>query len=302
MNFAQLRAFHAVAGAGGFTRGAARLGVSQPAVTVQVRALEQAYGIELFRRRGHGAELTDFGAEVFRHTRRVFARLDELEQLLTSAGALEVGRLQIGADGPTVVMDLLAAFTARHPGVRVAVRMGNASRVLADLEEGRTDVAVLNLMEASPELHVQELAHDRIVAFVPRGHPWAERPAVTLADLAQGPLVLREPGSATRAMLLAAMQRAGLTPKVSLELSSREAVREAVLAGLGIGTVFTRELAPDPRLIALPIADAELSTANSLACLIDRRQLRTVEAFFGVARGLYPASCRAGGTGTAAVR
>ncbi len=288
MNYSQLRAFHAVAGEGSFTRGAARLGISQPAVTVQVRALEQTYGVELFRRHGQGATLTEFGAEVFRYARRVFARLDELQQLLTSAGALEIGSLEVGADSPSVVMDLLAAFMARHPGVRVAVRMGNATRVLAELEEGRVDVAVLNLMRPSPELHVHELARDRIIAFVPRHHPWADRSAVTLAELARAPLVLREPGSATRALLLEALEQVRLAPNVALELGSREAVREAVLAGLGVGTVFTRELVPEPRLATLRIADAELSTANSLACLADRRQLRAVEAFFAVARSMHP--------------
>ena len=80
MIFTQLRAFHAVASAGGFTRGAARLGLSQPAVTVQVRALERAYGVELFHRRGQTVTLTDFGRLVLAHSRRVFAQLDDLDQ------------------------------------------------------------------------------------------------------------------------------------------------------------------------------------------------------------------------------
>ena len=147
MNFTQLRAFHAVASEGGFTRGARRLGISQPAVTVQVRALEQRYGIELFRRLGQRIELTDFGRELWQRTRRAFAEIDDLEELLASAGELRVGRLEIGADGPFSVMDLVAGFIARYPGVRVAVRIGNAARVLADLREARTDLAVLNLIE-----------------------------------------------------------------------------------------------------------------------------------------------------------
>ena len=133
MNFIQLRAFHAVASAGGFTRGAARLGLSQPALTVQVRALEQAYGVELFRRRGQRTELTEFGREVFRQAQQLFARLDDLEQLLGAAGSLRMGRLALGADGPFAVMDLLAAFLQRYPGMRVTMRLGNATRALADL-------------------------------------------------------------------------------------------------------------------------------------------------------------------------
>ena len=220
MIFTQLRAFHAVASENGFTRGAARLGISQPAVTVQVRALEQRYGVALFRRLGQRIELTEFGRDLWQRTRRLFAELDDLEELMTSAGELRVGRLEIGADGPFSVMDLVAAFIARYPGVRVAVRIGNATRVLSDLREARTDLAVLNLTLPSADLHSQALFRDRIVAFVPTAHPSAGRPALALAELAASPLILREPGSATRALLLAAFEQAGLAPG-SLSSSGR---------------------------------------------------------------------------------
>jgi aminoethylphosphonate catabolism LysR family transcriptional regulator len=284
MNFTQLRAFHAVASAGGFTRGAARLRLSQPAVTVQVRALEQAYGVELFHRRGQRTELTEFGREVFRQAQQLFARLDDLEQLLVAAGSLRTGRLALGADGPFAVMDLLAAFLQRYPGVRVTMRLGNATRTLADLREGHTDVAVLNLIEPGEDLVSRPLLRDRLLALVSAGHSWGARRAVALEELRGAPLILREPGSATRALLADALAAAGLEPRLALELGSREAVREAVLAGLGVGIVFARELVADPRLRALAISDADLSATVSLVCLAERRELRAVAAFFDVAR------------------
>ena len=283
MNFTQLRAFHAVASAGGFTRGAARLGLSQPALTVQVRALEQAYGLELFRRRGQRTELTEFGREVFRQAQQLFARLDDLEQLLGAAGSLRTGRLALGADGPFAVMDLLAAFLQRYPGMRVTMRLGNATRALADLREGHTDVAVLNLVEQGNDLFSRPLLRDRLVMLVKAGHEWAERTAVDLDELSAAPLILREPGSATRALLADAFAAADLVPRVALELGSREAVREAVLAGLGIGVVFARELVPDPRLQSLAIRGGDLGATVSLVCLAERRELRAVAAFFDVA-------------------
>lgn len=283
MNFTQLRAFHAVASAGGFTRGAARLGLSQPALTVQVRALEQAYGVELFRRRGQRTELTEFGREVFRQAQQLFARLDDLEQLLGAAGSLRTGRLALGADGPFAVMDLLAAFLQRYPGMRVTMRLGNATRALADLREGHTDVAVLNLIEQGNDLFSRPLLRDRLVMLVKAGHEWAERTAVDLDELSAAPLILREPGSATRALLADAFAAADLVPRVALELGSREAVREAVLAGLGIGVVFARELVPDPRLQSLAIRGGDLGATVSLVCLAERRELRAVAAFFDVA-------------------
>jgi len=288
MNFTQLRAFHAVASEGGFTRGARRIGISQPAVTVQVRTLEQRYGVALFRRLGQRIELTEFGRELWQRTRRAFAELDDLEELLTSAGELRVGRLEIGADGPFSVMDLVAGFIGRYPGVRVAVRIGNAARVLADLREARTDLAVLNLIEPDAALYSEALYEDRIVAFVTRQHPLARRRRIALAELAAVPLILREPGSATRALLLQALARAGLAPNVALELGSREAVREAVLAGLGLGTVFAKELVLDPRLRSIDLEGSGLSAAVSLACLPERRELRAVQAFFALAGSAHP--------------
>ena len=288
MNFAQLRAFHAVASEGGFTRGAERLGISQPAVTVQVRALEQAFGIELFSRRGQRVELTEFGREVWQHARRIFAQVQDLDELLAAAGSLRTGRLTIGADGPFSVMDPVAAFIARYPGVRVAVRIGNAARVVADLEEGRTDLAILNLIGARREIHHEPLYRDRIVAFVAAGHPLAGLAGIGLEELARAPLILREPGSATRALLLDALSGRSLEPTIALELGSREAVREAVLAGLGVGAVFARELVPDPRLVVLPIAGGALGAEVALACLPERRDLRAVRAFFALALALGP--------------
>ena len=255
MSFAQLRAFHAVASEGGFTRGALRLGISQPAVTVQVRALEQRYGVLLFRRLGQRIELTEFGRELWQRTRRVFAELDDLEELMASAGELRVGRLEIGADGPFSVMDLVAGFIGRYPGVRVAVRIGNAARVLADLREARTDLAVLNLIEPDAGAAQPGALSRPDRRLRARAEPWRRAaPAIELAELAAAPLILREPGSATRALLLQAMERAGLAPRIALELGSREAVREAVLAGLGVGAVFAKELVPDPRLRSVGLA------------------------------------------------
>ncbi|MGH6945350.1 MAG: LysR substrate-binding domain-containing protein [Geminicoccaceae bacterium] len=286
MNITQLRAFHAVAAEGGFTRAAKRLHISQPAVTVQVRALEQRYGIELFRRKGQRVELSDFGRELWRRARRVFLQIDDLEELLESAGRLELGRLVLGADGPFSAMDLVAAFRRRHPKMQVAMRMGNARRVLADLEAGETDVAVLNLIGAGEGLHHATLYLDRIVAFVASGHPWSARSEIGLGELARAPLILREPGSATRLLLESRLAERRLAPKLALELGSREAVREAVLAGLGVGTVFASELVPHERLCALEIAGAELCAPVCLACLPERRELGAVRAFFALARGV----------------
>jgi DNA-binding transcriptional LysR family regulator len=126
MNIAQLRAFHAVAVAGGFTRAAARLGVTQPTLSAQVKALEESYGVELIERRGRQLALTEIGAGLLEITRRVFGLTEEAEQLLAAARGLERGHLRIGADAPYHILPAVAAFTKRYPKLRLSLTVGNS--------------------------------------------------------------------------------------------------------------------------------------------------------------------------------
>src|SRR4051812_46790265 len=124
MNHAQLRAFHAVADAGGFTRAAAALHVSQPTLSAQVGALESAYGVRLLERRGRGATPTELGRALLDLTRRLFALEAEAEQLLAATRELRSGHLRVGADAPYHIIAALAEFGRRYPGVRLSLATG----------------------------------------------------------------------------------------------------------------------------------------------------------------------------------
>lgn len=280
ISYAHLRAFHAVASEGGFTRGAARLNVSQPTLSGQVRALEERYGVRLFERRGRGVEPTDLGRSLLDVTRALFAREAEAEQLLSAARGLASGQLRVGADAPYHVIPLLAAFNRRYPGVRLSITFGNSERVLHDLLERRSDVAVLPDIAADERVHAVPFRTDRLIAFVDRGHPWAGRRSVRLGELDGQRLVLREAGSTTRAVFERALRAAGHAPGEVLEIGSREAAREAVAAGLGIGIVFESEFGRDDRLHRLSLRDAALEAVEYAACLQERRPVRAVRAFF----------------------
>ena len=279
MNHAQLRAFHSVAEEGGFTRAAEALNVTQPTLSGQVRALEDAYGVKLFERRGRGVEPTDLGQALHAVTRRLFDLESEAEQLLTAARGLRRGRLRVGADAPYHVVPLLAAFNRRHPGIELALSFGNSEAVLQELFARRSDVAVLPDSPKDDRLYARAFRRERLVVFVDRGHPWARRRAVRLAELAGRRLVLREPGSTTRALFEAALRARGIAPAGVLEVGSREAVREAVAAGLGIGAVFESEFGNDDRLHPLALRDATLAATEYAACLQDRRATPVVSAF-----------------------
>ena len=280
INHAHLRAFHAVAAEGGFSRAAQARNVSQPTLSGQVGALEERYGIKLFERRGRGVEPTDLGRALFDVTRRMFAQELEAEQLLVAARGLTSGQLRVGADAPYNVIPMLAAFNRRYPGIQLSLTFGNTGQVQEDLLRRRCDVAVLPDLEPDERLHAVPVRRDRLVAFVERGHPWAARRSIRLTELAGQRLILREPGSNTRAVLDRAMTRAAVIPKNSLEIGSREAVREAVAAGLGAGVVFESEFGRDDRLHRLTLRDVEIEAVEYAACLAERRTVRAVRAFF----------------------
>jgi len=282
MNHAQIRAFHAVATQGSFTKAARALGVSQPAVTFQMKALEETYGVALVDRRGHRLRLTDLGERLLEVTRRIFACEQEADELLSAARELCGGHLHVAADGPYHVMALLAAFIARYPGVRVSVAMGNSRRVLADLLEYRADVAVMAGVEADERLHAIAFSCEPLVLFVARDHPWGQRTQVPISELDGLPMVLREEGSITRRIFEAAITEAGVRPRVVLEIGSREALREAVAAGLGAGVVSAAELGSDERLHTLSVSGASLESWEYVVCLKERRNLRGVGAFLAL--------------------
>jgi len=280
INNTHLRAFHAVAAEGGFSRAAQARHVSQPTLSGQVRALEERYGIKLFERRGRGIELTDLGRALFDITRRLFAQELDAEQLLVAARGLTGGQLRVGADAPYNVIPMLAALKRRYPGVQLRLTFGNTEQVLEDLMRRRCDVAVLPDLKPDERLHAVPFRRDRLVAFVERGHPWAARRSIKLNELAGQRLILREAGSNTRAVFERALKQAGIGMTDTLEIGSREAVREAVAAGLGAGIVFESEFGRDDRLHPLALRDVSLEAVEYAACLAERQDVRTVRAFF----------------------
>jgi aminoethylphosphonate catabolism LysR family transcriptional regulator len=289
MRLTQLRSFHAVARAGGFTGAARLLHISQPTVTTQVRMLEEKYGIELFYRRGHVVRLTPLGEQLFEIAQKVFALESETVQLLQDSGELKSGQLRVGAVGPFHVTEMLARFNQRFPGLQVSVRVGNSEEVRGTLLRYETDVAVLAHFTDDPRFHSVPYSRHPIVMFVNRGHRFARRSSIRIAELEGEPLILREEGSTTRKALEDALAKAGVAPRVAMEIGSREAIREAVIMGVGIGAVSEKEYIPDPMLRAVPVSDAQMFTYAHVVCLAERRQARLVRAFLGIVEELQQA-------------
>lgn len=280
MNYAQLRAFHAVAEEGGFTKAAKRLNVTQPTLSGQVKNLEEGYGVKLFERRGRGIQLTELGKALHAVTQRYFALEGEVEELLYSARSLSRGSLKLFADAPHQIMPRVALFKRRYPGIALELHFGNSEQVLAAIHERRTDIGLLPEVEKDPQLYSQPLNRDELVIFVPRGHAWASRSSIKVEELTEERVVLREQGSSTRAIFARHLAAAGVRLKDTLEIEGREAVREAVAAGLGIGVIAESEFVRDERLAKLSVRGAAMTVTTYAVCLKGRETMSALEAFF----------------------
>ena len=290
MRLTQLRSFHAVARAGGFTGGARLLHISQPTVTTQVRFLEEAYGAELFYRRGHKVSLTPLGEKLYVIAQKIFTLESEAVHLLEDSGELKSGHLRVGAVGPFHVTAMLARFNERYPGLQVSVRVGNSAEVLGGLLEYHTDVAVLAQVADDPRFHSVPYSRHPVVVFVRRDHRFAGREQISIHELQGERMVVREEGSTTRRAFDEAIARSGVAPRIAMEIGSREAVREAVIKGVGIGVVSEIEFVPDQQLRVVRVSDAQMFTHAHVVCLRERRGARLVEAFLGIVGELMEAA------------
>ncbi len=296
MNHSQLKAFHAVASHGSFTRAAEKLHVSQPTISDHVRALEERYQIKLFERNGRQVSLTGLGRALLDISQQLFTLESRAEDLLIAARGLLSGELRVAADSPYLIMPLLGEFHRRHPGIELSLSIGNATEVKHKLLARRCDIAVLpndpfdtfadptHDVPESGQLYRKVLREDRILCVVHRNHVWSKRRSLKFEELNEQPLVVRESGSNTRARFEYAMADANIKVASMLEVGSREAVREAVAAGLGVGVISESELGHDSRLHPLKIQNRALLVVETLVCLHQSRALPIIEAFFDTAQ------------------
>ena len=284
VSHAQLKAFHAVAVHGSFTRAAERLFLSQPAISDQVRKLEERFGVLLFHRNKRSVRLTDLGERLLSITQRLFVVQAEAQELLQDSQALQTGSLVLAVDTPVHVLPQIARFCERYPGISVKIETGNTDESLARLFNYQADLALLGREVSDDRLLSLRLRSDPMVAFVARTHPWAGRSSICLSDLEDTPLVLREIGSVTRQTLEEEMSQAGLRMRAAIQVEGREAAREAVVVGIGVGVVSAAEFGSDSRVIALPITDCKRRLTETLVCLQEQSSRRVVATFLDIVR------------------
>jgi len=264
MNYNHLMIFLAVAEEGSVSRGAGRLFISQPAVSKQIAVLEASLKAKLFDRLPKGVRLTDAGHLLLGYARRLSALEREAEQAMAELQGLMRGTLTIGASltvGAYLMSDLLADYSRCFPHIALTLEIANTGNVQRMLREGKLDLALTEGFADDPDLDAAVFAHDELVAIAPPGHPLLAEAPVTAARLLGEPLILREPGSGTRAVLERALAALGLSVTPLMSLGSTEAIKRAVAAGAGLAVVSRLALNLEletGRLAVLPLSDLSL--------------------------------------------
>ncbi|MDI6692326.1 MAG: selenium metabolism-associated LysR family transcriptional regulator [Anaerosomatales bacterium] len=245
MNLQQLRTFVAVVEHGSFSEAARVLGITQPAVTMQIQSLESELGVTLLDRRYRRVDLTEAGAALLPYARRVLEELEEARSEIETMSGRVTGHLEIAASttpGQYVLPLQLGRFLKQYPEVSVSLRVYDTAEVVERVEQGDAHIGMTGAEIPGARVLQERLGRDDLVMVCPPEHPLADKHGIIMEDLVEESFVMREAGSGTRMVAEEEMRRHGVDPQeldVVLELGTNEAVLSAVEGGLGIGVVST---------------------------------------------------------------
>lgn len=245
----QLAVFEAVARLGSFTRAGQELHMAQPTVSVQVKKLAATVGLALFEQSGRKVRLTEAGRELYALCQDIFDRILEVEGRLASLRTRSGAKLRIAVSttGKYFAPRLIGKFWEAHPGVEVSLSVMSRQHLLHRLEAELDDLYVMSDPPEALAAVVHTLMPNPLYVYARDDHPLAGRRGLALADLAREPLLLREPGSGTRIACDDIFARNGMMPSARLELDSNEAIKQAIVAGLGIAILSRHAVALETR-------------------------------------------------------
>ena len=241
MTLGQLECFLAIVREGSFTRAAQRMHLSQPTLSERVLELERELGKQLFSRSRRQVTLTEAGRVLEPYAARTMATVESATQAVTELDGLRHGSLVLGASttpGIYVLPRLIGRFRARYPGIELTLQIANSRTIEERVRAGHLDLGVVggHVLGAGEQCLAAGLV-DELVLIVPPRHEWARQKVIGVKRFCDQPLLMREQGSATRHVTERALQQAGLRCRAAMELDHTEAIKQAVMAGLGVALV-----------------------------------------------------------------
>jgi DNA-binding transcriptional LysR family regulator len=255
----QMSVFEAVARLGSFTKAAEELYMAQPTVSVQMKKLSETVGLPLVEQIGKRVHLTEAGRAVQATTNKLFATLIELESQLANIRGMTNGRLQIAVSttGKYFAPRLLGEFVKQHPSIEVSLQIHNRAALLERLGQNLDDLYIFASPPGDSEIVTQTILPNQMVPYAAADHPLAKEKNIPFARFAEEPFLIREAGSGTRQTSREIFAEHGLEPKVRMELSTNEAIKQAIIAGLGVSIMSRYTLGLDVAQEQLAVLDVE---------------------------------------------
>jgi DNA-binding transcriptional LysR family regulator len=261
LSFRQLQIFATVVRLGSFTKAADALFLAQPTISLQMKKLAETLGMPLLEQVGRTVRPTGAGQDLFAACDEIFRALENLDSQMADRKGLRRGKLRLGVvtTAKYIAPELLGAFGERYPGIDFAMQVSNRDEIIQRIQNNEDDLYVMGQVpETEVDVEAIPFAPNPLAVMAPRDHPLVEgNPPLPLSAIAQAPFLIREPGSGTRHAYLRLFAEHGLKPRITMELSSNEAIKHAVASGLGISILSVHSLALEGTGGPIQILDVE---------------------------------------------
>lgn len=259
VTFRQLKVFSAVAKHNGFTRAAEELHLTQPAVSMQVKQLEEHVGLPLFEQVGKKIFLTEAGREMYHYAREIARQLKEAEEVVEALKGVHRGRLDISVASTAnhFGTKLLAAFSHKYPSITIKLDVTNRESLLSQLANNEKDLVIMGKPPSSMELEAKPFMENPLVVVAHADHPWAKEKNIDPERMRDRKFVVRERGSGTRQLMERFFESHDIPFEPGMEMTGNEAIKQAVEAGLGLAVVSIHTLALELETKRLTVLDVQ---------------------------------------------
>lgn len=251
VNLNQLRAFFLAAREKSITKAAEALYITQPAVSIQIKSLEEALQLKLFRKCGKDLEITDAGKVLYSYAEKIFLIVGEMEHVLKGYVDLTQGSLTMGTTrsfARHLMPALLSQFQEEFPGVKVYLEVGSSQEIADRLLEFKYDLGIIGRLQYSNKLRSVPYGKEEFCLVTPPHHRFAGRQEVSLQELKEEPIIIRENGSGSRHAILSLLRSHGVKPSVLLEAGSFEFIKEYISKGRGISFLYKPEFQMEAKM------------------------------------------------------
>lgn len=256
----QLQVFEAIFRLNSFTRAAEELFLTQPTVSMQIRKLTDAMGLPLFEHVGRNVEPTEAGKELYDACRSMFETLANLEMKIADLKGMKRGRLRMGVitTAKYLAPEMLGEFSRLYPGIDLAMKVTNRHNVIERMHSNEDDLYIMaQAKEEGLDAEMFPFSPNPLVVMAPRNHPLVGKKNISLEEVAKEPFIIREPGSGIRDATFKKFDSKGLRPNIRMELGSNEAIKHAIVGGLGLSALSLHTLALEGADGPVAILDVE---------------------------------------------